>query len=330
MGLIRVFGVADAECNRYPGPAAQRVSDDDLYNTFQNIETPVSYKTDSIIGEINVSLGNFDLVSITGWQQSDESVRQDFDASSISFFDTLRVQDYEQFTQELRLSGDLTENLNLLVGAFYFDSRYDLDQTTNLGFAGITLTQIVRGDSRSYAAFADAELKLGDLTLRGGARYTKDEKDLRTNFGFTPDGSCPTFFGITEADCEGSANFDKVTWRAAVDYQLSARQLVYASFSTGFRSGGLNGRAASPTSLGPYEPETVDAYEVGLKATGWIVPCGPTSPCSAPITTTSRRRWSRRRGRRSRKTRRKRSWKTPPPRASMEPRSRSSPFRPTD
>ena len=269
VGLVRAFGIPDRECNRYLGPRGPNVSDEELYTSFQNIATPLSYRTDSVTGEINVSLGAFNLVSITGYQTSEESVRQDFDASSISFFDTLRVQEYEQLTQEVRLSGNVTDDINVLVGGFFFDSSYDLDQTTNLGFAGFTLTQFVRGESTSYAAFADAEAGFGDLTLRGGIRYSYDEKALSNNFGFTADGSCPLFFGITEDACVGEEDFDEITYRLAADYQVGDDQLVYASYSTGYRSGGFNGRAASPTSLGPYQPETVTAYEVGLKA-DWI------------------------------------------------------------
>lgn len=49
----------------------------------------------------------------------------------------------------------------------------------------------------------------------------------------------------------------------------STRHGWYTCPIRGFRSGGFNGRAASPSSLGPYQPKTVDAYEAGLKA-DWL------------------------------------------------------------
>jgi iron complex outermembrane recepter protein len=58
--------------------------------------------------------------------------------------------------------------------------------------------------------------------------------------------------------------FKKVTWRAGVDYELSDDSLLYASVSTGFRSGGFNSGqagAGGPT----FAPETVTAFEVGSK-----------------------------------------------------------------
>ena len=71
------------------------------------------------------------------------------------------------------------------------------------------------------------------------------------------------------ANCNGSESFGKFTWRANANYEIDSDKSVYASFNRGFRSGGFNGRGGSPTSLGPYQPEVVDAYEIGLKA-DWL------------------------------------------------------------
>jgi iron complex outermembrane receptor protein len=43
--------------------------------------------------------------------------------------------------------------------------------------------------------------------------------------------------------------------------------LLYANYSEGFRSGGFNGRGSSPSSVGPYDPETVENVEFGVKTT---------------------------------------------------------------
>lgn len=264
VGLVRAFGISDQECNRF------NLGGDSFYTIFQNIDAPVSNETDSISGEITIDIGDFELVSVTGWRKNDESVRQDFDASSIDFFDTLRNQEYEQFSQEVRLQGDVAEWLNALIGVYYFESEYTLEQTTNLGFAASQLFQLTEHESESYAIFGDVRIQpIDDVTINLGGRYTDDSKSIFTNFGLSPDGSCPTFLGISAADCMGDVSFDEFTWRASIDYQIDPDRLVYVSYSTGFRSGGFNGRASTPSSLGPYQPETVDAYELGLKA-DWL------------------------------------------------------------
>jgi iron complex outermembrane receptor protein len=60
------------------------------------------------------------------------------------------------------------------------------------------------------------------------------------------------------------ASFSKTTGRLAIDYRLADDKLLYASVSTGFRSGGFNsGQAAE--GLRTFLPEEVDAVEIGSK-----------------------------------------------------------------
>lgn len=283
VGLVRAFGIPDAECDR------EALGAEGLYTAFGNVFSPVSNNTDSVTGEIVIGLGAFKLTSVTGYQTNSESVRQDFDAASINFFDTLRVQKYRQFSQELRVAGDISDGVNILVGGYYFDSHYELDQTSNLGFIPATLTQNSIGDSTSYAAFSDVQFKLSDKFKIGvGGRYTHDEKSIFNNYGQVAplvrlslpawNGECVQVTGLlapgvpsygAATNCTGSKGFSRFTWRAHADYEIGDRKLIYASFSKGYRSGGFNGRAASPTSLGPYDPEIVEAYEIGLKA-DWL------------------------------------------------------------
>jgi iron complex outermembrane receptor protein len=260
---ILPFGIPAGECNRNAQPYRG------VYTTYQNIETPVVNDTDSISGQLTVGLGGgFDLVSITGWRRNKEDVVQDFDGSSITFFNTRRRQTYQQFSQEVRVVGDVAPWLNALVGAYYFNSSYTLGQSTSSPLFGAnTLYLNVHHDGRSYAGFVDVKIKPTDkLTIGLGGRYTSDRKALISNFGvFVNNGPCPA----PAAQCQGSKTFDKFTWRASADYEIGDHQLIYASASTGFRSGGFNGRGSSPTTIGPYQPETVKAYEVGLKA-DWL------------------------------------------------------------
>ena len=282
------------ECNR------GLLTDHGLYTTYSAIGTPVRNDTDAVTGDIDVQLGGgFTLTSVTGYRKNRESVRQDFDASSASFFDTLRRQNYKQFSEELRVVGDLSDSVNLLVGGYYFDSSYHLDQSTNFGVVlgqGSTavLRQVVDHNTKSYAGFADLKFKATDrLSFGAGARYTRDKKSIVNNYGrigALVRLTLPSFTGVecvavtgafTPApglvlpvyspanNCGGSKSFGKFTWRANAEYEVGDHRLLYASFSRGFRSGGFNGRSSGPTTLGPYNPELVDAYETGLKA-DWL------------------------------------------------------------
>jgi outer membrane receptor protein involved in Fe transport len=59
---------------------------------------------------------------------------------------------------------------------------------------------------------------------------------------------------------------EKPTWRFAVDHDLAPDVIAYFSYNRGFKSGGFNVR--DPTNP-PFQPEQLDAYEVGLKSEFW-------------------------------------------------------------
>ncbi|GAA5054584.1 hypothetical protein GCM10023208_17570 [Erythrobacter westpacificensis] len=58
-----------------------------------------------------------------------------------------------------------------------------------------------------------------------------------------------------------SSGDDEITWRAALEYDVTPDNLVYASFETGFRAGGFNLTFGQEE----YDPEYIDAYTIGSK-----------------------------------------------------------------
>ena len=78
--------------------------------------------------------------------------------------------------------------------------------------------------------------------------------------GFNCDPGTNILYGATYSD----ATFSKATGKVALDYKLSDSQLLYATISTGFRSGGFNSGQAIE-SLRTFKPETVTAFEIGSK-----------------------------------------------------------------
>lgn len=107
--------------------------------------------------------------------------------------------------------------------------------------------------SESWAGFADVSYDFTDrLQLGAGIRYFYDERE-------TYDPRDPATYV--------SGDFDHVTYRGFVRYQLAPNVNAYASIGTGFRSGGFNAPVniarGAPNSYG--EEETT-FYELGTKA----------------------------------------------------------------
>lgn len=167
----------------------------------------------------------------------------------------------DTWNNEVRIashSGPLTWQ----AGAFAYSEKSGLftDFIRNAGSA--TATELYQFDSplvkaTSKALFAQANYNITEaLKITGGVRHTWDEKTRRGVFRIRPayTGAPVT---VTQTQ-DGDAKSDKTTWLVGLDYQVTARNLIYGKVSTGYKSGGFTGASQ-------YKPETMVSYEVGTK-----------------------------------------------------------------
>jgi len=130
-------------------------------------------------------------------------------------------------------------------------------------------------EAQSSALFGNLEYALSpSLSLVAGLRYTWEEKE---NLGYTDDlaNICPRSL-LSGAPCGSGpvrlASIDaKISdrnwsWRLGLNWRPVDDILVYGSISQGVKSGGFfAGFATTSTALLPYRPETLVAYEAGIK-----------------------------------------------------------------
>jgi len=171
------------------------------------------------------------------------------------------------FSQELRYASPRWARGDFVAGLYYADEDGErqlgtrgLAARTGLLASATLAEQAV--DSRSIAAFADGVLHLApqvDLTL--GARYTRDRKRaslVRTDL-VRPAASF-SVGGLAE-------EWSEVTPRVVLGWTPRAGLLAYLSATRGFTSGGYNADASSAAAFRtPFDPETVNNYELGLKS----------------------------------------------------------------
>jgi iron complex outermembrane receptor protein len=236
-----------------PANECNRNTTSDLYTVFGS-PTYSKYSAPAATLEMNLDLGGVKLTSITGYRKSKEDQTQDFDSSSGDYYFVNRLQNFRQFSQEIRAAGKVSDGFDYVIGAYFYDSKYDLIQYTR--FAGFPApTQDVTGTSQSYAFFGDFNLQLMDqVRLSFGGRWTHDKK---TNYNFVDPNQFP------KAGYSGS----KFTPKIGLDYRPTDDLMLYASWSRGYRAGGLSGRGQTLiSSTTPYGSETVDSYELGFKS----------------------------------------------------------------
>ncbi|HZU64477.1 MAG TPA: TonB-dependent receptor [Novosphingobium sp.] len=166
---------------------------------------------------------------------------------------------------ELRFASATGGRFTWQAGVFYFredSSLHSYNEYTSAagvypGFAyyyGPIATQ-------SVAGYGQASYKLTDaLTLTGGLRYTDDSKS-RSGGYYIPNGTTNpvSYTGYTGTK---SGHWSKLTYHAALDWQASARNMLYAKVDTGYKAGGFD-------DVGTYQPETVTAFEIGAKNRFW-------------------------------------------------------------
>ena len=80
-------------------------------------------------------------------------------------------------------------------------------------------------------------------------------------------------FGTPPTNNTASASWSRALFKLNTSYQIDQTDLVYATWSQGFRRGNINalpavaGGVITPTALDKVQPDTADNYEIGAKGT---------------------------------------------------------------
>ena len=197
---------------------------------------------------------------------------------------------YTKLSHELRLSSPRDSRFRGMLGLFVqrqvhnIEQRYIIDGlATSLEVTGWPdtwwLTEQQRVD-RDSALFLDLNYDLTDkLTLNGGIRFFEAKNSLQGFFGFgltngftsaTGEKSCvaPGSGSINGGPCtnlDRTVKEDGSTPRLNLAYQFDNNHMAYATWSKGFRPGGVNRRG----NLKPYTADFLTNYEIGWK-TSWL------------------------------------------------------------
>lgn len=226
----------------------------------------------------------------------------------ISLFDVNRQDERETTQLELRLASDLGGSFEWLVGGFYQEDDTVFSAAQFLGFVDFTIPsgqafgdplfynnypQVLSNtqDASAWAIFADATWNLTDkLSVGAGVRYTEERKqwagrnsvfvlilDPYFNLGMTSDQlgepiAAADFERFPAGVVRDRESWAEPTWRLHAGYQATEDLYAYASYSTGFKSGGYTdqtgtgGNPIEPVQARPTDPETADSFELGLRS----------------------------------------------------------------
>jgi iron complex outermembrane receptor protein len=220
------------------------------------------------------------------------------------FFAGRRPQTYKQYSNELTIFGDLSSTLSFVAGGYQWHAEYMMAQDFFLnpllgGIPGtpgvdpltsIDLRQDTRHNTNSWSAYGEINFDVTDkLEVTAGARYIVEEKAICSRFAvplslyggsdFVLFDSCDNpaatdlaALGLTGATLtrylagfRPNDEWKDSIWKGSVKYDWTDTFNTWFTYSTGFRSGGFNGRGQSFASAStPYDPEKVHSYEAGF------------------------------------------------------------------
>ncbi|MFN3388279.1 MAG: TonB-dependent receptor [Allosphingosinicella sp.] len=284
-----------------PFPPLLQDTSPDIDVSFASIEPRNDLDSWGLSGDLGWTLGeNVGLRLIVAYRELDQFVTNDFDGTGFKTFDNFFDTGTNQLSGELQLSGEaLAGRLEWLLGFYGFRERIDHNNAICLGanlggpfaFARnqggcLQNNQRFGLDVDSWALFAHTTIALSDeFGLILGGRYTNEEKEQRFDFFLDNRAGVFSFFGIPPIilptlspsnpaltiPTTYKGSWSRFTPKLGFEWEPQEDLLVYGSWSRGFKSGGFNGRP-SPNPTGgfnqilPYDPETLDAWELGFKS----------------------------------------------------------------
>jgi len=218
----------------------------------------------------SLDAGFGEIKSITSIRKLNWDDALDLDGSPLPLAHTARNSDYDSFSQELQLVGDIG-SLNYVLGAYYFEDDGFTDNPQNF-FGGASVFDSRYGfTTEAIAAYGQVDFAITeDLTVSGGLRYTEEDKTIeRANIAVVFDGLPPNTPFVPEGTT-ASGKFDDLSPQVSVSYELGDNVNLYAKYANGFKSGGFNGEAGTiAETIRPYRPEEVDSFEIGAKTRFW-------------------------------------------------------------
>jgi len=205
------------------------------------------------------------LTSISDYQYLKKRYSEDADMSPEGIFQYPTAQNLDQYSQELRLSGN-SDTLNWVVGGYAIKIVSDNNYHTDLSAIGLDEVYGGRLNTTSFAAFSQLEYAFSDqVSLVGGVRYSADRKTL--DFTHIENGVVDFTFNRASVGNLARQTFKDYSGKIGVNFKPNTDTLIYASINRGIKGGGFGTPAFNPGDLTtiPFDEEVLIDYEAGMK-----------------------------------------------------------------
>lgn len=241
--------------NQFNGPPFKGAIQQDIAEQF------------SVEARLSGGLGLIDW--LLGAYYFDESVAG---VNSYNQFSTVSFNEFETHTESTavfgRLTFNVTDDFRIVGGLRYTDENRSIDAHVD-SLAGVCLIEPPAGPpSCSHVPTIPTGLTLRDSLGQLDSALFPARSPLTADpivgaFPYGPFGTMgpQALLIVTPTDIVRASGDEEITYRAAVEYDITPDNLLYASFETGFRAGGFNLTFGQEE----YDPEYIDAWTIGSK-----------------------------------------------------------------
>lgn len=250
------------------GPDADEIYDND--------KSTGKTEVDMYSLEINYSLGDHVLTSITAYSEDDifAAARGDlYGRTPLPRNDSRGL--YEQFTQEFRITSPADQTVSYIAGLYYFDWELERNFTRVIDIYGtgncpmpdcgsITVINDHHNTSESFSVFGQLTWNLSAAArLSVGARYNDDEISIDQTVSSLP-GTIPE---APPGSISANTDDQAFSWRIIGEYDFAEDAMIYASIARGYKGPGSNSLPSGPSGGEVFvDPEIPTNYEVGIKS----------------------------------------------------------------
>jgi iron complex outermembrane receptor protein len=226
----------------------------------QSIPLTAYLEGDNTTLKVNHTGENYEIKYIMGIMDYEEDVDEASWGLPQVFFPVARDQTFKQTSHELQYISDYDGPMNFVAGVYILEADSNITSGPVQNFDALHFL-----DSTAY--FGEMSYDINDLwSFTLGARYTEEEKEL--NSASYTSNEARLSDSRAAADLINLANptfeDNNTSFRAVLQRQLESG-MVYASYSTGYRSGGFFNRGVTAEETLPFASEEVASIELGMR-----------------------------------------------------------------
>lgn len=242
---------------RDPSPSPEEVYTDITRESFS--------KASGASAKFEYSTDWADFVSVTGYEKYEGQHGGQVSPPGNLALGFIFHTEVDSLSQEFRATGDTMGGGTWVAGVYYYEDEKDSDSATMVN-ANPYYPLVRRTSTETWATFMQLEQPLSEtVSVVVGGRYTDETRTLDFITETNPSNAAFGPIDLTPLGDDDQIESGEFTGKFGLEWRPNDALMVYGHYSRGYKSGGFNPER-DLSRVGPVDPETLNAWEMGWKA----------------------------------------------------------------